>query len=341
METGSPSAMRFAVRPRKLLALQLLLVLAILAAACVPMSDTAGEVDADDNTESAQATSSTTPSRTTGVPTMQPTPAEDLGIALDPTGRPYDNDWGPLDDEAETRFVARLEMPEGRIEVVDGDTLYLPTIPDVRDTETVRFRTSSTLDLSIVWQRRTVDDGEPPTTDGRIDPVRWYPVDDAAAGDNGEDAAVFEAVLGVLLVDPEATVVRWGAMEPAYDSPRGIGAFTGRAVLNWANRNLDIGNPLVPEQLPVDEPFQLIEVDDVEGADVFLFDNGAGPGPAMLVEGFDEDDRLVALLLWDPRYPWRLAMTEGEPPADIVEREDELIDCIEGRRLVDRWGRCT
>lgn len=344
------------MRPRKPLASQMPLAsrcaawcwvaLALMfAAACVPSVDDGDDAsDGDDQVavdDGSSSTSSDLTTRTTGVPTMQPTSAEELGIPLDSAGRPYDNDWGPLGDGAETRTVATFEIPDGVVEVIDADTLYLPGPIDIRDTETVRFRTTTELELSVVWQRRGLAEDESPTTDDRTDPVRWYELS-ATGGEvpeGADDGA--EAVLGVLLADPEATIARWGPFEAAYDSRGGVGAFTSRSVINWAGRNLTADQAMVETPLTAGLPLRLVEVDDVEGPDVFVFDNGAGGGPAVLSEGFDENDQLVAMMLWDPRYPWRLAVADGEPPADVTEREDELIDCIEGRRLVDRWGRCT
>jgi hypothetical protein len=325
------------------LATSTIVVFALLASACVPEPDQAGDDQADgqatvDGVDGAggDGSGSTATPRTTGVPTMQPTPAEDLGIALDEDGRPYDNDWGPMDDTVETRRVGVFEVPDGVLEVIDAESLYQPPLVDIRDTETVRFRTATELELSIVWQQRTVPDGESPSTEGRIDPVRWY---ESAAG--GSTDGRYEAVLGVLLADPDATVVRWGRLQTGYNSGAGVGAFTSRSLLNWAGRNLTAEQPLVATPLTPGNPFKLVEVDDVDGPDVFVFDSGAGPGRGVLTEGFDENDQLVAVMLWDARYPWRLSVPDGRPPTQIDEREGELIDCIEGRRLVDRWGRCT
>ena len=60
--------------------------------------------------------------------------------------------------------------------------------------------------------------------------------------------------------------------------------------------------------------------------------------------GLDADGRLVAVAIVDTRYPWRLAFTDGTPPADITTRENELATCLAGDRdveLLDDSYWCT
>jgi hypothetical protein len=277
---------------------------------------------------------------------MRPTPAADLGIALDQTGRPYDNYWGPQGTTVEQRLLTRLQIDRGRLEIMDGELVDGPELVTVRSTESVNFATAEELDLRIYWQQfpnaATAD-----SMRGDV-PVRFYRPGTSpaagAAGVGGDATEATEAIVGVELAVPGSTVARWDRFELAYQSNAGLGAVTSRLVLEVAARDFEFGDAIVAQQLPEDRPYLLADVDGEGGNDLFLFDNGAPPRRMenfQLTEGFDEDGRLVSVMLWTPRYPWRLAVEEGEPPADITEREEELIDCIEGRRLIDRWGRCT
>lgn len=325
------------MRPfRQLLVVGLPVVLAILASACLA-------ADSEPGSAQEQAVDTTVPGRfelprTTGIPTMRPTSAEVLGIVLDEAGRPYDYYRGPQSSTIETRLLTRLQVDRGRLEIVDGEAFYEPLPVTVRDTESVNFRTATELDLRIVWQQQSPSanpGSQSAAPDGsRPGQTTFYP-----AGDGGDD--LVEAVLGVQLSVRDSEVARWSRFEAAYETDDGLGAVTSRAVLEWADQNLEFGEPLMKSELPQDRAYLLADFDGQPGHDFFLFDNGGGEGAYLLTEGFDDEDQLVAVMLWHARYPWRLAVPTGSPPPDVVEREQELLDCIDGRRLIDKWGRCT
>lgn len=319
--------------PRQLRPLFRFVLLGLLMSACVAPDLSAETGDGTSGDDAPVVTGPTAIVRTTGVPTMRPTPAEELGIVLDATGRPFDYYRGPAGTTTEQRLLTRLQVNDGPLEVVDGDALYRPLLVTIGETESVDFRAGTELDLRIIWQQRAIDEG---TAENREDDrTKFYPIGDASDGEREE------SILGVLVSVPGATVSRWARFEPAYDSADGLGAVISRAALEWADDNIEFGEPLLVDPLPDDRPYRLVDVDGEQGFDLFLFDNGGEPGAQVLTEGFDADDRLVAIMLWHRRHPWRLAVPEGSPPPDIVEREEELMDCIEGRRLIDRWGRCT
>lgn len=82
------------------------------------------------------------------------------------------------------------------------------------------------------------------------------------------------------------------------------------------------------------------DLDSVRGPETIVFSNGYGDGAFPLTRGYDDKGDLVAVMIWDTRYPWRLAVPDGEPPADVTEREEQLIECMEGRREVLGDGSC-
>lgn len=284
-----------------------LFVGALLASGCVAAADVSEEP-----ADAATTSSSTAVPRTTGIPTMRPTSAESLGIVLDPSGRPWDNYWGPEDATTETRYLTKVHIPAGRLEVVSGDDIVAWSGLTLRDTESVDLRGTEDFDLLIVWERRPDDEG-----------------------------AVRESVLGVQLLQPGTVVDRWGGFETAYRTTAGFGGFFSRPVLGWARDNVDLAQSLVDREPTSDRPFALADLDGEPGRDTFVFRNGSGAGRFEMSRAFDVDGRVIGVMIWHPRYPWRLAVPVGEPPPDVTEREDELIDCIEGRRLIDKWGRCT
>lgn len=300
------------MRPtRQLLLTCLLVAAALLVAGCVATVSPGDGADDAGDAEDANVR------RTTIIPTMRPTSAADLGIVLDPSGRPFDNYWGPQGTTVETRFLTRMQIDGGRVELIAGEELYAPAPITLRDTLSVNFRDADRLELYVVWQRRpSADEGS-----SRIE----------------------ESILGVRLSVPGSTVARWDSFRDAYETTEGLGGITSRAVLERSELNLDPQLPLIDTELAEHRNFVLDDADGEPGNDVFLFDNGTDgvDGEYPITRGFDEDDRMVAIMLWDERFPWRLAVSAGEPPPDITEREEELADCIAGRRLIDKWGRCT
>lgn len=306
---------------RQLLLVCLAVVFAMLVAGCV--SDGDSDPAAEDGAVTDDAAEDNDVARTTIVPTMRPTSADDLGIALDERGRPYDNYWGPEGATAEMRLLTRLQVPGGRIELVEGEAFQRPIPVTVSNTTTIDFRASGDFDLRVVWERRQVD--EP------------------AADSETADPSYEESILGVFVGMQGRTVQRWGSFANAYESSSGLGGITTRSVLDWAESNAEPATPLIDGEFIDGRPFILDDLDTEPGRDIMLFDHGVGriTRDFVYTRGFDEDDRLVAIMVWDQRFPWRLAVSQGTPPPDVTEREDELLDCIEGRRLIDRWGRCT
>ena len=81
--------------------------------------------------------------------------------------------------------------------------------------------------------------------------------------------------------------------------------------------------------------------DGIPGDESFIFANGTGDGGFPIAPGFNADDRLVSLIVWDPRQPWRLAVTDGTPPPDVTGREEQLLGCMEGTHPIDNYGSCV
>ncbi len=275
---------------------------------------------------------------------MRPSSAEDLGVVLDQSGRPYDNYWGPQGTTVERRSLTNLQVDRGRLEVVDGDALYGPQLLTIRDTESANYPTAEELELRVYWQQFS-DPALVESMEGDV-PSKLYPAPDGTT-DSTTEGEMVEAIIGVEVAVPGTTVVRWGAFELAYQSKDGLGAITSRKIIEAAAPDFEFGDAILTRELTDDKAYLLADLDDVPGHDLFLFDNGggsrsnSGDGRYELTEGFDENDQLVSVMLWVSRFPWRLAVSEGTPPPDVTEREQELTDCIEGRRLIDKWGRCT
>ncbi len=241
---------------------------------------------------------------------MAPTSAEDLGITLDPDGQPYDSRWELRGRTAETRFLTEMHFAGGQVRIMDGNAIQVDPGYFGDEATAVDFADTEVLHVSIVWER-TPRDGE-----------------------------VFESVLGVRLDVEGSTVDRWSHFELAYGTDGGVGGVTSQAVIDWA-----AANP-TDDEFFIEDPdfgadYELGDYDGTPGIDTLVFSNGFGDGGFPMSRGFDSSGELVSVLIWDTRYPWRLAVPGGTPPPDVTSREQELIDCMNGTRLIDQYGNCS
>jgi hypothetical protein len=220
-------------------------------------------------------------------------------VSVDPAGRPYDAEL--LEGTTtETRPLARLHVAEGRLRVLDGNALEVA--PSSEDATAVDFAAED-LDVRIVWEVREAGGRE------------------------------HEVVLGVRVEVPGASVAAWGRFEPAYGTDGGVGAVTSQAVIDRAEARGFDGDPFIPEaEIDRTAAVQLFDLDGVPGSDSLVFGNGFGDGGFPMARGVDAGGQLVAVVVWHPRYPWRLAVPDGSPPPDVTEREDQLQACLDEQR---------
>ena len=231
--------------------------------------------------------------------------AAQLGVQLDATGRPFDAvNFG--DATAETRRLGVMHFPAGEVRIMDGNAVEVD--PSFFDAVSVTFDVED-LEASIVWVSEEI---------------------------NGQR---FETVLGVRLDVGGSTVARWGSFEFAYGTDGGVGAITSQAVRDRAAQAAS-EPPFIPN-VNYEAPLQLFDVDGIPGSDTLIFSNGFGDGAFPMTRGVDGSGNLVSILIWDTRYPWRLAVPDGIPPRDITTREDQLQECLEGTRPVDQYGHCA
>lgn len=243
---------------------------------------------------------------------MRPSSADELGIALDDRGRPYDNYVGPQGTTTEQRLLGRMTIDRGRLYLMAGESFLVPSVIGSADKTTVNFRTITDLDIHVIWQKPAGPDDEP-----------------------------VESILGIRVGGRDEEVTSWGRFKDGYTTESGLGGVISRTSFEFGRDLLEPDQPVLEEGLIEGRLFLLADLTGEPGRDLFLFENGSGRGSYSYAEGFDDDGRLVAIMIWHGRYPWRLAVLEGEPPPDVTEREAELQACIDGRRTIDRWGRCT
>lgn len=243
-----------------------------------------------------------------GIEALDPI-AVPLRVALDPIGRPYDVVPRPgvsiRHDDAGT-----LHATDGTVIVLDGNVLEVD--PTRESYSTVDFGVPTELLVTVI--REVAPSGE--------------------------------AVLGIRLDRPSTTVERWGPLESGYGTDGGVGAITSGAVLAEAHRRGDTSLSHTLQTLTdavLDSPTADLLVTDLLGSDrmdTIYFQNGRGDGGFPMTRGFDSDDRVVAVYVFDLRYPFRLAIPDGTPPTDITERENQFIECMEGHRPVLQDGSC-
>ena len=136
---------------------------------------------------------------------------------------------------------------------------------------------------------------------------------------------------GIRLDVPSTTVDRWTEFETAYCTDGGTGRISSwRSLEQQGDVGEDVFGPDV----------WLGDDDDRAGNDTIVFSNGFGDGCFPMSRGLDSQGGTVALVVWNPIYPWRLMMPDGTPPPDVLRREAEIQECLEGRRAVVAWGYC-
>ncbi|MCP4103024.1 MAG: hypothetical protein GY750_16635 [Lentisphaerae bacterium] len=241
---------------------------------------------------------------------MEPTGAADLGVVLDEQGRPYDvaADWGWQDGTVRVEEVADLFIPGGHVRTMDGNSLQVGPQFFADEAQAVEFGTRELLQLSVVLET------------GEYEGQTW------------------ESVLGVRLDVEGEVVVGWEPFEYAYGTDGGVGGITAQSVLDDPDRT---GPDDMLFDWDYDNNWYLGDHDGVAGFDTFVFSNGFGDGGFPMSRGLNHDGEIAALLIWDTRYPWRLAIHDGLPPVDVTLREDQFLECMAGIRLIDQWGQCS
>jgi hypothetical protein len=255
----------------------------------------------------------------TTVTELRRTTADELGIRLDPTGRPYDAELprGREGVTIEFEAVGELHVPDGHLRVMDGNGLEVDPWFFRDGAAAVEFgEPNEVLDLGIIWE---------------VWPER-SPGPDAPEGTP-------RGVLGVRLDLPGTEVARWGPFELAYGTDGGVGGITSQSTIDTAEDGWDQETHAIGYETGF--TFVLNDWDGIPGDESFIFANGTGDGGFPMAQGYDADDRLVSLIVWDTRQPWRLAVTDGTPPPDVTRREEQLLGCMEGTHPIDNHGFCV
>ena len=229
-----------------------------------------------------------------------------FAVTLDPTGRPYDVAL-PRGATVERRRLAVLHAPSRRVIFLGGEA-----VPYV-----------------------TAGDYEPVTLAER--PGRTYPVDAIRVDTRNS----YDSIVGVVIVERDTPVTRWKQLaRVAYGTDGGLGGIT---TVEWAAKEKSLDNEVQRrwEEELVDEGRQsfAIDADGVDGIDTIAFANAFGDGGFPSIAGYDADGNRSAIVLWTVVAPWRLALPEGEPPAQVTARENALAACLAGHHRIGA-ARC-
>lgn len=272
-------------------------------------SDTWPQPDLDRCPEQADATSRDWRGRDGWEPTL----VVPLDVTLDPDGRPYDV---AIDDAVtlEREQVGRLVVPDGKLRVVDG------------------------ISIGVSINEMYPEEFQP------VD----FPITDIEHGVTELDVAVmfevsnFTVPLGIRADIPGRVVERWGDWEFAYGTDGGLGGLVTQSLIGIAReKEWDVDTqPITFEDVPDSSDYFFADMDGIPGDDYLTFSNGFGDGGFPMAKGYDEAGDIVALVVWDNRYPWRLAVPDGTPPATVTAREAEFQRCIDDLTLVELDGSC-
>jgi hypothetical protein len=245
-----------------------------------------------------------------GSGSQQPTPrARYVEVTLDPSGRPYDRS---LDKEGsiDRRRLTVLHAPSRRVVFLGGEH-----VPWVKPGE---------IEPVLLAER----------------PGRRYRVD-AIWRTERLGTKLYEDIVGVVIVERDTRVERWRELQRVgYGTDAGLGAIT---TVEWPARGAehpDEAERMYETLFDMHGPFRVADADGNAGTDTVVFSNGFGDGGFPAVAGYDAAGRRAQIVLWTIVAPWRLAFPVGIPPPQVTQREEELIDCLAGRRTVDDGARC-
>jgi hypothetical protein len=247
-----------------------------------------------------------------GYQTWQATMATPLDVLLDSDGRPYE--FRPYDPQATSSrsHAGQLTVPDGELTVVDG--IAGPYIDEA----------GVLSDPQVAVAPDAIGD------DGRhlvnVD-ILW---DHSLGGKN---------LLAVWLGPTDAEVEQWDPLEYAYGTDGGMGAVMTTSLAREFDTVL-VDEAVLDNWIEFDDWFEFVDLDDAEGYDVFKFSNGVGDGGFPMARGRDASGDVVAVVIFHYGVPWRLAVPEGTPPPEIVNREEEILECLSGTRPVLPDGQC-
>lgn len=243
----------------------------------------------------------------------EPTLVVPLDVTLDPAGRPYDV---AVDDavELEHRLIGRLVVPDGELRVADGISIGV----SINGMQAEEFQH---VDFPVTDDELLVTG---------LDVTMLL----LAVGESTEPLAVRAEI-------PGRSVERWGNLEFAYGTDGGLGGLVTQRLVDVAHQHAwDMDTqPITFEDDDYSDYF-FADMDRIPGDDYLTFANGFGDGAFPMAKGYDEAGDVVALVVWDIRYPWRLAVPDGTPPADVTAREQEIQRCIDDPSLVELDGSC-
>lgn len=243
----------------------------------------------------------------------QPTLVVPLDVTLDPTGHPYDV---AIDDTVQLRSerIGHFVVPEGKLRVADGISIGV----SINETWAEEFQH---VDFPVTDTEHNVTE---------LDVIMLFEV------------RSYTAPLGVRAEIPGRSVQRWGDWEFAYGTDGGLGGLVTQSLIDVAREqewDMDT-QPVTFDDDPAVSDYFFADMDGVTGDDYLTFSNGFGDGGFPMAKGYDEAGDIVALIVWDNRYPWRLAVPDGTPPATVTAREAEFRRCIDDPTLVELDGSC-
>lgn len=242
---------------------------------------------------------------------LRPLTADELDIEIDDTGRPYDIERGWYDrGELVTEAFGSMSVPGGELRIIDGIAADVDLGFFADEATAVQLGTDiDSVEITLHQLAITIDDQ---TTVTQIVAVR-------------------------LDVPGAAPVERWEPYEFAYGTDGGSGGVTSAAVIEASIESGD-------DELDDEDAFETApRLDNVLGGDLpdlFVYSNGFGDGSFPMSRGLDRSGALVSIVLPTLTYPWRLMITDGEPPADVTRRENEYLECLRGTRPLTVDGTC-
>jgi len=239
-----------------------------------------------------------------------PTRRIPLDVSLDADGRPYDVSV-PSGSTIFREPIGKLTAEGGELLVMDGISAQMDPLADEEEAVPISVEADRVDELGIHYVNLEMirHQGE---RNGR----RWV------------------ETLGVWVGPTDAQVASWDPFEDAYATEGITGGIIAARSVRDIKRNWYFDQPVS------DLDYYLVDVDGRPGTETFTFTNGRFDGFYPMSRGRNAENEVVAVVIWRTDAPWRLAVPTGAPPADVTEREEQLIECIAGEREIYLDGTC-
>lgn len=237
------------------------------------------------------------------VPTrLEALSAAELGLELDPDGRPFDRPASVLLSTSEV--LGPIVLPDSSVTAVDGLSLITGEEAFIGTPSIVQLDGATEAEVTVLWKLSS-------------DP----------------ESSERDEIAGARLDVEGRSVDQWEAVSPDRVGFSIGGLTSGREL---SPDGTGEGGNLTAFR----DHVHFGDHDDQPGDDTLIVfgSENAEFDPYI---GFAADGTVASVLVFDDFFSWRLSVFDGTPPEEVTAREDQLLECIAGVRPVTETNNCV